>query len=86
VRHDLRFYTPLEYTHTCNAPLEGLSLRVKGERIIVPGHPERSTLYLRMSSRGVVDISMPTLGTNQVDEFGLALIRKWIEGMGSDCR
>ena len=86
VRHDLRYSTPLAATHTCNATLEGLSLGAKDERIIVPGHPERSTLYLRMTSRGIVDISMPPVGTSQVDAHGLAMVKKWVEGMRSDCQ
>jgi hypothetical protein len=45
---------------------------------IEPGHPERSAIFERMSSRYAA-LQMPPLGTALVDEEAMALIRDWIE-------
>jgi uncharacterized repeat protein (TIGR03806 family) len=47
---------------------------------IVPGSPESSILYHRMSSREP-GVAMPELGQATVDPEGLAVIRAWIEEM-----
>lgn len=47
---------------------------------VLPGAPERSTLVHRMASRRPAS-QMPPLGSVVADEAGLALMRKWIEGM-----
>jgi hypothetical protein len=44
---------------------------------IDPGHPERSAVFDRMSSRYPA-LQMPPLGTALVDEQVLALLRRWI--------
>lgn len=44
--------------------------------IIVPGDPDASQLFLRMDLRG--DVQMPPLGTERVDEAGVAAVRAWI--------
>ncbi len=47
-----------------------------GRRVVVPGEPQSSELFLRMASLG--SDRMPPLGSNRVDEQGLDLIRSWI--------
>ena len=50
-----------------------------------PGEPETSTIVVRMGTRDTPFPSqMPPLGTEQVDEEGLALIETWIAGVTGD--
>ena len=45
-------------------------------RLITPGEPALSEVYLRAAIRG--DRQMPPLGTNLVDKTGLQILRNWI--------
>jgi hypothetical protein len=47
---------------------------------VVPGHPEQSGLVTRMNVRGPRE-QMPPLATEQVDQQGVALVSRWIEGL-----
>ena len=47
---------------------------------IVPGDPAASILVYRMAS-GEPGVAMPELGKATVDEDGVALVERWIEGM-----
>jgi hypothetical protein len=49
--------------------------------IIEPGRPEASELFIRISQRGRGSLQMPPIGTELVDEKGLATIRDWIESL-----
>ena len=73
---DLRYSTPLEATSTVDFfPTLG-SLGAPDPRIIFPGQPDNSTLYLRMLDMG--DFRMPGLATSRIDTLGTGLIRRWI--------
>ncbi|MEM7690265.1 MAG: SO2930 family diheme c-type cytochrome [Pseudomonadota bacterium] len=48
---------------------------------IAPGDPDASILVYRMSSTEP-GVAMPELGRSTNDEEGIAVIRRWIEGMG----
>jgi mono/diheme cytochrome c family protein len=48
-----------------------------------PGHPERSALFERVSSRYPA-LQMPPLGTALVDDEAVAVVRKWIMELGAD--
>lgn len=77
---DLRFATPLVDMNVCDAlPLNGTLGLADAEhlRLIVPGDPEASILYLRMTRRG--EHQMPPLGTHLVDEPAAEVVRTWIE-------
>jgi hypothetical protein len=50
---------------------------------IEPGHPERSAIVERLSSRNPA-LQMPPLGTALVDAEAVALVRKWIIELGAD--
>jgi hypothetical protein len=50
---------------------------------IDPGHPERSALFERVSSRYPA-LQMPPLGTALVDDEAVAVVRKWIMELGAD--
>ena len=78
---DLRFDTPLAETGTCDAVPEFGDLGVDGGRLIVPGQPEASIVYLRASSRA--SHGMPPLGSTLVDHDGMELLASWIESMAA---
>ncbi|MCF6313299.1 MAG: PQQ-dependent sugar dehydrogenase [Verrucomicrobiales bacterium] len=44
--------------------------------IIVPGHPERSTLLYRISALG--SAHMPLIGAQEIDQNAVTLLRQWI--------
>lgn len=50
------------------------------EKVIVPGHPERSSLYLRMRSTDFT-FMMPQLGRSIVHSEGTDLIAEWIRSL-----
>ena len=52
---------------------------LKDPRILVPGDPERSLIYHRMTRLGLG--RMPHIASNVVDEYGVKLIHDWIKAM-----
>ena len=48
-------------------------------RLVAPGHPERSVLLHRVSTRKPG--AMPQLGTNLVDEDAVKMLKEWIKEM-----
>ena len=62
---DLEFFTPPEHRKLINAPPQHDRFGVPDAKIIVPGHPEKSVLYLPMARRGPGQ--MPPLATHHVD-------------------
>jgi putative heme-binding domain-containing protein len=75
VRHEL----PLRETHLMGErPAQG-SFGIPAAQVVCPGDPCRSVLYYRMAKLGPG--RMPHLGSNVVDEAGLALIGRWIGRM-----
>jgi hypothetical protein len=52
---------------------------LKDPRILVPGDPERSMLYHRMTRTGLG--RMPHIASNVVDKDAVKLIGDWIKGM-----
>jgi uncharacterized repeat protein (TIGR03806 family) len=76
---DFRFFTPFRETNTCNAiPTQG-DLDIDGARIVKPGSPDESVLWLRMSRRGANQ--MPPLATSIVDSAASAVLRSWIQSL-----
>ena len=76
---DLRYGTPLESTGLCNVmPTKGTQ-GVQSATNLTPGHPELSTLWLRMSTLGKG--RMPPLASAVLDEDALDLVDDWIEGI-----
>jgi hypothetical protein len=51
-----------------------------GSRLIVPGEPERSLIYLRSQSTQP-GVRMPPLLKNRADERYLELLARWIESL-----
>jgi uncharacterized repeat protein (TIGR03806 family) len=54
-----------------------------GTSLLVPGDPERSALWLRLSAPGNTAMAMPPLGRHQVHEQGVELIAAWISALPS---
>ena len=52
------------------------------DKLVEPGQPERSLLYLRISRRGPGQ--MPPLASSHVDEAAARLIFDWIKEMKKD--
>jgi hypothetical protein len=50
---------------------------------VVPGHPEESAVIVRMTSRGN-DKQMPPLGTEVVDDAGVARVSDWITALPAE--
>lgn len=76
---DLRYGTPLESTGLCNVmPAKGTQ-GVQNATNLTPGHPELSTLWLRMSTLGTG--RMPPLASAVLDEDALGLVSDWIKGI-----
>jgi uncharacterized repeat protein (TIGR03806 family) len=73
---DLRFDTPLDRTGIVNTAPQAGDLGVAGAKIVTPGHPETSVLYLRMSRRG--QGQMPPIASSKVDHDGSKVIEDWI--------
>ena len=72
-------WLPLEETGALNTrPLIGLP-GGSDVRVIAPGDPDRSEIVRRMEIRG--PNQMPLIGSHQVDEKGVALIREWISSL-----
>ncbi|MDA1193636.1 MAG: PQQ-dependent sugar dehydrogenase [Planctomycetota bacterium] len=78
-RIDLRYGTPLGEARLVNeAPGQG-DLGVLGARVVVPGQPKASLLYLRMLRTDAA--GMPNLAHNAVDPTAAARVRTWIESL-----
>ena len=76
---DLRADTPLSMTGTCDVPPTQGPLDLLDARLIAPGAPENSVVLARMGQRGLEQ--MPPLGTRRLDEVGLDLVRRFIQGL-----
>lgn len=81
-RYDFRFTMTLADMRVCNvAPTSG-DLGVPGAKLLVPGVPEKSLIYLRARSLDKAT-RMPPLGTSRRDEDGLTVLAQWIRGLGA---
>ncbi|MCU7811957.1 MAG: hypothetical protein KZQ77_12090, partial [Candidatus Thiodiazotropha sp. (ex Notomyrtea botanica)] len=73
---DLRMSASLTATGLCNqAPLTG-NLGLITPVLLKPGDPDSSILVLRMESLG--NVRMPPLGSAEIDNQALAVVRSWI--------
>jgi uncharacterized repeat protein (TIGR03806 family) len=80
---DLRYEVSLGATATCDVVgITSSDLGVADARLLSPGDPGRSLIWLRMGRRDVH--AMPPIGSLEVDEDGLALVSTWIASL-ADC-
>jgi len=76
---DARFETSLANSGIVyGEPINNLG--IEGSRLVIPGQPERSTLYLRTAAVHE-SIAMPPLSKNLLDTAGVALLEAWITQM-----
>lgn len=69
----------LRETGTINTVPHQGTFHLKNPRILVPGHPERSLLYHRMTILGLG--RMPHIASSVVDRLGTRLIHDWIASL-----
>jgi hypothetical protein len=76
------FKTGLERLPNPNAPLKDLALPPDGGEYVDlrPLDVEHSLTLVRMKLRNV-EAAMPRIGTNRVDDEGVAIVQAWIESM-----
>jgi len=83
----LRYTTALKDANICNVmTAKGLVLGSTATKILVPGQPMNSVLWVRMNEPPSEDDTtgrMPQIGTHVVDTAGLQLISDWITAMPS---
>jgi uncharacterized repeat protein (TIGR03806 family) len=79
---DLRFATPLAAMGACGVLPDAGTLGVSGAELLRPGAPDQSMIAVRMGTRGAG--SMPPVGTSEVDDAGLGVVREWISAI-EDC-
>ncbi|MGZ8899936.1 MAG: hypothetical protein ACXW3Z_07560, partial [Limisphaerales bacterium] len=78
----LNFELPLDKMRSVNArPVLG-DLGLTRGKVIAPGDPFSSVLLFRMSTTG--RSRMPHIGSELVDENGIALLREWIASLDSN--
>lgn len=77
---DARFDTPLEAQGIVNGALLN-NLGQPAARVVVPGDPSLSMLYLRMNSAGID--RMPPLGRNLVDDSAVKLLLDFIASLSA---
>ena len=77
---DWRYDVSLTGTSSCDVPpVTGSDLGVNEARLLSPGDPARSLVWLRMSVRDAH--AMPPIGSLAVDPDGLTLVGDWIAGL-----
>jgi hypothetical protein len=76
---NLEFFAPPADRNLINEPPQHDKFGIPDAKIIAPGHPEKSVLYLRMARRGPGQ--MPPLATAHEDRAALELLGEWIRQM-----
>lgn len=76
---DLRFETKLKDSNLLNRRPGQWNLDVYNGRLLVPGNPKRSLLYVRLDRTD--ELGMPPVAHNMPDKVGMAKIEKWILGL-----
>ncbi|MCC6847199.1 MAG: PQQ-dependent sugar dehydrogenase [Deltaproteobacteria bacterium] len=77
---DLRAEATFAAMNVCGTMPQNGDLGVAGARIVAPGRPEDSVLWLRGAMRGAGQ--MPPLATLVLDPLGDAVVAAWIDGLG----
>lgn len=77
---DARYTTPLDEQGLVYGELE-TSYGHPDNRVIVPGHPERSIMLTRLNS--VAEIKMPPIAKHVVDQAAVQLMTDWIGSLAT---
>ena len=76
LKMDLRFSLPLAETNICDEEPQFFN---DAPKLIAPGDPESSALWVRMRA---TDLSrMPPVATSEVDPLGTVLMTRWIQAL-----
>ena len=75
------FTVPLEKARLVNVNPVHQTFGIPEAKLLVPGDPDRSILFHRLSKRGPNTGQMPPLATVRPDEAGVALMREWIRSL-----
>ena len=78
---DARYETPFAEMSLCNQTPTLGDMGAPGARLVSPGDPARSVIYLRMSQRD--DGAMPPLASAIPDEDGAGLLWDWFTSMST---
>jgi len=82
---DLRWSADMAQMGVCDAePKLELLEAPQDTKLLAPGHPERSAMWLRLKADPNSGTAMPPVGREHVDMAGAELIRRWIESL-QDC-
>lgn len=75
----------VEETSTYRTAVGVPSLRIDGDATvrIVPGDADQSVAFRRMQSRAL-NLQMPPIGTEFVDDEGSEIVRTWIDGLAAE--
>ncbi len=76
---ELEHHWPREKMRVVGVKPQHHTFDIPGAKLIEPGHPEKSVLYLRIMRRG--QNQMPPLATSEVDRDAAKLIHDWIKAM-----
>lgn len=80
---DARFDTPLEEQGMVNvSPTNGFG--IDGSKIIAPGDPDKSLLYIRMNDVDNPQVQMPPMGRNVRHDAAIGLLEQWIAQLAVD--
>jgi hypothetical protein len=79
---DASFWKTADEMMVVNANPKHGRFDIPDAKLVVPGDPDRSILYLRMSRRGAGQ--MPPLASSLVDERAVTLFREWIEQLEAE--
>jgi len=77
---DARFTTPLESAGIINGELAAGDLGIAGAKVVVPGAPEKSILFRRLSDTGF--FRMPPVQYHNQPSPILPVVEEWIRQMG----
>ncbi|MBI4607050.1 MAG: PQQ-dependent sugar dehydrogenase [Planctomycetes bacterium] len=76
---DLRFDTPPRLGNLLNGSLLAGDLGAPGARVVVPGDPSRSALYLRMARLDA--FKMPPIAMDEIDSGAVEAVGAWITSL-----
>jgi hypothetical protein len=79
---DFREQASFSDMQVCDAEPQRGNLGIANAKILKPGVPSESVLYVRLSNND--SKRMPPLGSNQLDHQGHTLVEQWIQGI-SEC-
>ena len=77
---DLRIQTPWEEAGLVDNRLFSADLGVSGAKVLAPGEPGKSMVWLRLARRGD-RFAMPPVGSHDADPDAVRVVRDWIAGM-----